>query len=57
MVAVQWGTSRSQVTRRTTLDQLGAAPLGPPVTIVIGEVAGLDLAWFDNRPLFGSDRW
>ncbi len=53
VVAVQWGTSRSQVTRRTTLDQLGAAPLGPPVTIVIGEVAGLDLAWFDNRPLFG----
>ena len=42
VVAVQWGTSRSQVTHRTTLDQLGAAPLGPPVTIVIGEVAGLD---------------
>jgi uroporphyrinogen III methyltransferase/synthase len=53
VVAVQWGTSRSQVTRRTTLDQLGATPLAPPVTIVIGEVAGLDLAWFDNRPLFG----
>ncbi len=53
VVAVQWGTSRSQVTRRTTLDQLGATPLAPPVTIVVGEVAGLDLAWFDNRPLFG----
>ena len=25
----------------------------PPATIVIGEVAALDLAWFEDRPLFG----
>jgi len=32
---------------------LGAAELEPPVTIVVGKVAGLDLAWFETRPLFG----
>jgi uroporphyrinogen III methyltransferase/synthase len=25
----------------------------PPVTIVVGAVAGLDLAWYEARPLFG----
>ncbi len=53
VAAVQWGTAANQVTRRTTLGRLGATTLAPPVTIVVGEVAGLDLAWFDNRPLFG----
>jgi uroporphyrinogen III methyltransferase/synthase len=38
---------------RTTLDGLGAAELEPPAAIVIGAVAGLDLAWFESRPLFG----
>src|SRR5690606_6971248 len=28
-------------------------PLAPPATIVIGKVAGLDLGWFERRPLFG----
>ena len=54
VAAVQWGTVPGQVTRRTTLGELGTAPLAPPVTMVIGEVAGLNLSWFEDRPLFGS---
>jgi uroporphyrinogen-III synthase len=38
---------------RTTLEGLGAAALEAPATIVIGAVAGLDLRWFEARPLFG----
>jgi uroporphyrinogen-III synthase len=40
---------------RTTLGQLGDVTLEPPVTIVIGKVAGLDLRWFEgpSRPLLG----
>ena len=53
VVAVRWGTRPDQVTARTTLAGLGATPLEPPVTIVIGKVAGLDLTWFESRPLFG----
>ncbi|MBW3556358.1 MAG: uroporphyrinogen-III C-methyltransferase [Actinobacteria bacterium] len=53
VVAVQWGTTPRQRTMRTTLAGLGAAPLSAPATIVIGAVAGLDLAWFERRPLFG----
>jgi uroporphyrinogen III methyltransferase / synthase len=53
VAAVQWGTGPDQVTRRTTLGQLGTTPLAPPVAIVIGEVAGLNLAWYEDRPLFG----
>ena len=36
-----------------TLAGLADAPLEAPATIVIGAVAGLDLAWFEHRPLFG----
>ena len=53
VVSVQWGTRPEQRTVRTTLSGLGAAELDTPATIVIGEVAALDLAWFDRRPLFG----
>jgi uroporphyrinogen III methyltransferase / synthase len=53
VAAVRQGTGPDQVTLRTTLDQLGASELGPPVTIVVGEVAGLNLAWYEDRPLFG----
>jgi len=53
VMAVRWGTRPAQTTTRTTLDRLGATPLEPPVAIVIGLVAGLDLAWFERRPLFG----
>jgi uroporphyrinogen III methyltransferase / synthase len=54
VAAVRWGTSPSQVTRRTTLGQLGGTPMEPPVTIVIGQVAGLNLDWYEGRPLFGQ---
>ena len=53
VVAVQWGTTPQQQTVRTTLAGLGGAPLAAPATIVIGAVAGLDLAWYERRPLFG----
>jgi uroporphyrinogen III methyltransferase/synthase len=52
-VAITWGTRPDQATVRTTLGGLAAATLHPPATIVIGAVAGLDLAWFERRPLFG----
>ena len=35
---------------------LASAELGPPVTIVIGEVAGLDLGWYRKTPVVGQDR-
>ena len=53
VAAVHWGTRPEQVTVRTTLARLGAVPLEPPATIVIGAVAGLNLGWFERRPLFG----
>jgi uroporphyrinogen III methyltransferase / synthase len=53
VAAVRWGTRPDQRSIRTTLGQLGAVELEPPVTIVIGAVAALDLRWFEDRPLFG----
>ena len=46
VTAVTSGTRPEQVTVRTTLAELGGAPIKPPATIVIGAVAALDLAWF-----------
>ena len=54
VAAIQWGTRPEQKTVRTTLADLGAAPLEPPVTMVIGGVAALDVSWFETRPLFGK---
>lgn len=51
--AVMWGTRPEQRTVRATLGTIADHPLDPPATIVIGAVAGLDLAWYENRPLFG----
>jgi uroporphyrinogen III methyltransferase/synthase len=51
--AVRWGTRPGQRTVRTTLGELDRVELEPPVTLVIGRVAGLELSWFENRPLFG----
>lgn len=51
--AVRWGTRPQQSTVRTSLARLAETPLEPPATIVIGKVAGLDLGWFEKRPLFG----
>ncbi len=53
VAAVRWGTRPSQRTVRTTLAGLSHVALEPPVTMVIGRVAGLDLRWFESRPLFG----
>jgi len=54
VVAVQWGTEPEQATVRTTLSRLATVAIGPPVTIVIGAVAGLDLGWYEKRPLSGK---
>jgi len=51
--AVIWGTRPQQRTVRATLATLADQDLEPPATIVVGAVAGLDLAWFERRPLFG----
>jgi len=53
VAAVRWGTRPGQRTVRTTLDHLHAVDLEPPVTLVVGQVAALDLSWFEGRPLFG----
>ncbi|HEX2273275.1 MAG TPA: uroporphyrinogen-III C-methyltransferase, partial [Acidimicrobiales bacterium] len=53
VAAVRWGTRPGQRTVRTTLDRLHEVELEPPVTLVVGKVAALDLAWFETRPLFG----
>ena len=57
---VQWGTWSRQKTVTGTLADAAAekgraAGLAAPVVAVIGEVVSLrdELAWFDNRPLFG----
>jgi len=51
--AVTWGTRPEQRTVRATLATLADQDVASPATIVIGAVAGLDLAWFERRPLFG----
>ncbi len=57
---VQWGTTAKQRTVTGPVGEIVSrgveAGIGAPVTLVIGEVAGLRdaLAWFDNRPLFGK---
>jgi len=53
VAAVHWGTRPDQTTTRTTLVALEHAMLEPPAVIVIGPVAGLDLGWYERRPLFG----
>lgn len=53
VAAIRWGTRSQQHTVRTTLGELGSVDLEPPAVIVIGEVAGLNLNWFESRPLFG----
>jgi uroporphyrinogen III methyltransferase/synthase len=50
---VEQGTSSRQRTWRTTLAELGSTMPGTPALIVVGEVAALELGWFESRPLFG----
>ena len=54
VASVQWGTRPDQRTVRTTLAGLGDAVIEAPATIVIGAVAAIDVAWFEQRPLFGK---
>lgn len=54
VAAITWGTRPQQSTVRTTLAELPGAAIEPPAAIVIGKVAGLDLRWFEARPLFGK---
>jgi uroporphyrin-III C-methyltransferase len=44
VVAVRWATTPQQEELRTTLAEVGDAELRPPCTIVIGDVAALDLS-------------
>lgn len=53
VLAARWGTRPDQTSVRVRLSELGDTPLEPPVTLVIGAVAGLDLTWFESAPLFG----
>jgi uroporphyrinogen III methyltransferase/synthase len=53
VAAITWGTRPEQSSTRTTLEKLADTPMEPPATIVIGKVAGLDLRWFEDKPLFG----
>jgi uroporphyrinogen III methyltransferase / synthase len=53
VAAVRNGTRADQETVRATLATIADAGIRAPVAIVVGEVAGLDLAWFETRPLFG----
>jgi uroporphyrinogen III methyltransferase/synthase len=54
VAAVRWGTEPHQQVLRTTLGELPLAQLEPPVAIVIGKVAALDLSWSSFRPLAGK---
>ena len=51
--AVRNGTRADQQTVRATLATVGAVGVQAPAAIVVGEVAGFDLSWFEARPLFG----
>jgi uroporphyrinogen III methyltransferase/synthase len=51
--AVHWGTRPEQRTTRATLGTIADQALASPSVIVIGDVASVDLAWFERRPLFG----
>ncbi len=54
VLAVQWGTGKRQASVRSTLAGLPSVALGPPLTIVIGEVADLDLRSPLELPLSGK---
>jgi uroporphyrinogen III methyltransferase/synthase len=53
VAAVRNGTRADQRTVRATLATIGDAEVEPPSAIVVGQVAGLSLSWFESRPLFG----
>jgi uroporphyrinogen III methyltransferase/synthase len=51
--AVRWGTRPQQRTVRATLGTIADAGVEAPSAVVVGDVAALDLGWFERRPLFG----
>lgn len=51
--AITWGTTPRQSTVRATLGTIASCGVEAPAAVVIGEVAALDLGWFESRPLFG----
>jgi len=53
VAAVRFGTRADQRTVRATLGTIAQAGVRSPSAIVVGDVAALDLAWFERRPLFG----
>ncbi len=53
VAAVRNGTRAEQHTVRATLATIADAGVRAPSAIVVGDVAGLDLSWFESRPLFG----
>jgi uroporphyrinogen III methyltransferase/synthase len=53
VAAVRNGTRTDQRTVRATLATIADAAVRAPSAIVVGEVAALDLGWFERRPLFG----
>ncbi|HTK17384.1 MAG TPA: uroporphyrinogen-III C-methyltransferase [Acidimicrobiia bacterium] len=53
VAAVRWGTRPEQRTVRATLATIDQLGVEAPSAIVVGAVAGLDLGWFERRPLFG----
>lgn len=53
VAAIRWGTTGGQTSLRTTLERLEKTPVFSPSTIVIGAVAGLNLRWFERKPLLG----
>src|SRR5262245_1252098 len=53
VAAVRNGTRPDQATVRATLATISDADVAAPSAIVVGDVAALDLVWFEDRPLFG----
>jgi uroporphyrinogen III methyltransferase/synthase len=53
VAAVRNGTRPDQRTVRATLATVADAGIRAPSAIVVGDVAALDLSWFETRPLFG----
>ncbi len=53
VAAVHAGTRPEQRTTRATLGTVTDLAVAAPAAVVVGAVAALDLAWFEQRPLFG----
>ncbi|MBV8950482.1 MAG: uroporphyrinogen-III C-methyltransferase [Actinobacteria bacterium] len=53
VAAIRYGTRPDQETQRATLETVTKLDVKAPSALVIGPVAGLDLSWFESRPLFG----